>query len=43
MSVGIDIHELISKIRNLDKDDQFTILERLVAIVRKHDEIDKVP
>ncbi len=41
MPETIEIHELMSKIRNLDKEDQFTLLERLVAIVRKNDELEK--
>lgn len=43
MPETIEIHELMSKIRNLDKEDQITLLERLVAIVRKDDDLEKVP
>ena len=43
MPETIDILELISKIRNLGKEDQFTLLERLAAIVRKNDEFEKKP
>ena len=43
MSETIDIHDLMSKIRNLDKEDQFSLLERLVALVRKSDELERVP
>ena len=43
MPETIDIHELMSIIRNLDKEDQFSLLEGLVAIVRKNDELEKMP
>ncbi len=37
MPETIDIHDILSKIKELDKEEQFTLLERLVGLLRKND------
>lgn len=37
MSATLNIHDILSKVKELDKNEQFTLLERLVAIIRKND------
>ena len=37
MSGTLNIHDIISKVKQLDKDDQLTLLERLVALIRKNE------
>lgn len=35
MPIALNIHEILSKVEKLDKEEQLTLLERLVAIIRK--------
>ena len=35
MSTAINIQEILSKVKQLDKKEQLTLLERLVALIRK--------
>lgn len=36
MSATLNVHDILSRVRELDKDEQFTLLERLIALIRKH-------
>jgi RecB family exonuclease len=38
MPTTLNIKDILTQVRGLDKEDQFTLLERLVALVRKQDE-----
>jgi hypothetical protein len=42
MPATLNIHDILSTIKKLDKEDQLTLLERLVALIRK-DETTKPP
>ncbi len=35
MSTAINIQEILSKVKELDKEEQVTLLERLAALIRK--------
>ena len=37
MPATLNIHDILSIIKKLDKEDQLTLLERLVALIRKND------
>ncbi len=37
MPATINLHDILSKVKELDKEEQFTLLERLVALIRKHE------
>lgn len=37
MPAALSIKDILAQVKNLDKEDQFTLLERLVALVRKHE------
>ncbi|MEP6949827.1 MAG: hypothetical protein ABI863_11155 [Ginsengibacter sp.] len=37
MSATLKIHDILSKIKKLDKEEQFTLLERIVALIRKNE------
>ncbi len=37
MSAALNVHDILSRVRELDKDEQFTLLERLIALIRKHE------
>lgn len=37
MSTAINIHDILSKVSKLDKEEQVTLLEMLVALIRKDD------
>ena len=37
MSTALNIHDILSKVEKLYKDQQLTLLERLVALIRKDD------
>lgn len=37
MSATLNLHDILSKVKELDKKDQFTLLERLVALIRKNE------
>lgn len=39
MSSTLNIHDILSKVKELDKDEQLTLLERLVALIRKNESI----
>lgn len=38
MPATLNIHEILSKVKKLDKDEQLNLLERLVAIIRKDEQ-----
>ena len=42
MSATLNINDILSKVKELDKDEQLTLLERLAALIRKNEAI-KVP
>ena len=35
MPTALNIHDILSKIKKLDTEDQLTLLERLVALIKK--------
>lgn len=37
MSTTLNINDILSKVKELDKDEQLTLLERLVALIRKNE------
>lgn len=37
MPTALNIHDILSKVKKLDKEEQLTLLERLVALIRKED------
>ncbi len=37
MPTALNLHDILSTIQKLDKEQQFTLLERLVAMIRKED------
>jgi hypothetical protein len=37
MPTALNIQEILSKVKKLDKEEQFTLLERIVALIRKED------
>jgi hypothetical protein len=37
MSATSNLHDILSKVKELDKEEQLTLLERLVALIRKHE------
>ena len=39
MPSSINLQDLLSKVKELDKAEQFTLLERLVALIRKQEKI----
>ena len=39
MSASLNIHDLLSRVKELNKDEQLTLLERLVALIRKSETI----
>ena len=39
MSSTLNIHDILSKVKELGKDEQLTLLERLVALIRKNESI----
>ncbi len=41
MSASLNIHQILSSVKKLEKEDQLTILERLVAIIRQEDDVKK--
>jgi hypothetical protein len=41
MSATLNIQDILTQVRRLDKGEQFSLLERLVALVRKSDESTK--
>ncbi len=38
MSATLNVHDILSRVRELDKDEQFTLLERLIALIRMHED-----
>ena len=38
MAATLNVHDILSRVRELDKDEQFTLLERLIALIRKHED-----
>jgi hypothetical protein len=38
MPATLNIKDILTQVKNLDKEDQLTLLERLVALVRKHED-----
>ncbi|MBL7727623.1 MAG: hypothetical protein JNM68_08060 [Dinghuibacter sp.] len=38
MPTSLNIKDILTQVKGLDKEDQFTLLERLVVLVRKHDD-----
>ena len=38
MSATLNVHDILSRVRELNKDEQFTLLERLIALIRKHED-----
>ncbi len=38
----LNIHGILSQVRKLDKDERFILLERLISLVRKDDDTEKV-
>lgn len=41
MAATLNIHDILSKVKKLDKDDQLTLLEKIVAIIRKDETLNK--
>ena len=39
MSSTLNIHDILSKVKELDKDEQLTLLEKLIALIRKNESI----
>ncbi len=37
MHATLNLHDILSKVKMFDKEDQLTLLERIVAIVRKNE------
>lgn len=37
MSATINLNDILSKVRELNKEEQFTLLERLIALIRRSD------
>ena len=37
MSVSLTIQSILSKVKELDKEEQLTLLEKLVAVIRKNE------
>lgn len=40
MSATLNIYDIISKVKLLDKEEQFTLLERLIALLKKNESSD---
>lgn len=41
MPTALNIHDILSKVEKPDKEEQLTLLERLIALVRKEDTSNK--
>lgn len=39
MSATLNINDILSKVKELDKEEQLTLLERLVALIRKNETV----
>ena len=39
MSSTLNIHDILSKVKQLGKDEQLTLLEKLIALIRKNESI----
>ena len=41
MSTALNIHDILSKVKKLDKEEQLTLLERLIALIRRDETLSK--
>jgi hypothetical protein len=41
MPVSLNINDILSKVKELEKEDQFTLMERLVALLRRNETVHK--
>lgn len=39
MSATINLNDILSKMKELDKEEQFTLLEKLVTLIRKNETV----
>ncbi|MEP7109666.1 MAG: hypothetical protein ABI760_16850 [Ferruginibacter sp.] len=37
MPATLNLHKILSKVKDLDKEEQFNLLEKLVALIRKNE------
>ena len=43
MAATLNVHDILSKMKELDKQEQLTLLEKLVALIRKNNETGSAP